>query len=206
MRVLSSTGITNLDGTFAYDKYIQIQIDGNEEKIENVWVIEENISFLSDYINNNVANVEFGLCHGTRRGKEQEWFRKYLNCDVIGTEISTSAEQFPHTIRWDFHRAKPEWIDTMSFIYSNSFDHSYDPQNCLNTWMKCIKKGGICILEHTSEHEAATELDPFGASIYQMPYLVLIWGEGRFCVRELLNAPSKKGAIKYTKYLIIERL
>lgn len=195
-----------LDGTFDYEKYQQIQIAGNKQKIENVWVLEENISFLSEYINKNIANVEFGLCHGTRRGKEQEWFRKYLNCDVIGTEISDTAEQFPYTIQWDFHKVKPEWIDAKNFIYSNSFDHSYDPQKCLNAWMSCIKKDGICILEHTSEHERATELDPFGADISQMPYLILIWGEGKFCVREVLNAPSKPDSLKYIQYLIIQRL
>jgi hypothetical protein len=76
------------DGTFDYEEYRKIQIAGNKNKIGNVWVIEENVSFLSDYINKNIPNVEFGICHGTRNGKEQEWFRKYLNANVIGTEIS----------------------------------------------------------------------------------------------------------------------
>lgn len=42
-------------------------------------------------------------------------------------------------------------IDATDFVYSNSFDHSYDPEKCLNAWMSCLKKGGICILEHTSQ-------------------------------------------------------
>ena len=130
------------DGTFDYERYQQVQIAGNKRKIENVWVREENISFLSSYLRDSIADIEFGLCHGTRRGKEQEWFRKHLDCDVIGTEISDTAEQFPHTIQWDFHKVKPEWIDSVDFIYSNSFDHSYDPRECLNAWMSCMKKGG----------------------------------------------------------------
>ena len=36
------------DGTFDYQKYKEIQITGNKQKIENVWVLEENISFLSN--------------------------------------------------------------------------------------------------------------------------------------------------------------
>jgi hypothetical protein len=46
----------------------------------------------------------------------------------MGTEISDTAGQFPYTIQWDFHKTKAEWIDATDFIYSNCFDHSYDPQ------------------------------------------------------------------------------
>lgn len=194
------------DGTFDYERYKQVQIAGNKEKMHKVWVLEENISFLSDYIKNTIGEVEFGICHGTRRGKEQEWFMKYLDCQVIGTEISDTANEFPHTIQWDFHEAKKAWIDSVDFIYSNSFDHTYDPKKCLNVWMSCVREGGICILEHTSGHERASELDPFGAHISQMPYLILLWGEGKYCVREVLNAPSKPDSLEYIQYLIIQRL
>lgn len=194
------------DGTFNYEKYKQIQIAGNRRKIDTVWVLEENILFLSDYIKKTIGKVKFGICHGTRRGNEQEWFRKYLSCDVIGTEISDTAEQFPHTIQWDFHEIKSEWIDAVDFIYSNSFDHSYDPEKCLKAWMSCVKKSGICILEHTSGHESATELDPFGAHISQMPNIILTWGNGKFYVREILEAPSSMDLLKYIRYIIIQRL
>jgi len=192
------------DGTLDYEQYTQVQTAANRRKIENVWVLEDNIAFLSDYISKTVGNVGFGLCHGTRRGKEQEWFRKYLGCEVIGTEISDTAEEFPNTIQWDFHEVKPEWVNTVDFIYSNSLDHSYDPEQCLNAWMGCLKPGGVCILEHTSDHERANELDPFGADISLMPYLILTWGKGRYCVRELLDAPTKPDAIKYIKYLVLQ--
>ncbi len=194
------------DGAFDYEKYKQTQISGNKRKIDNVWVLEENIAFLASYLNETLSGIAFGLCHGTRRGKEQEWFRKYLSCNVIGTEISDTAEQFPNTIQWDFHKVKSEWIDAVDFIYSNSFDHSYDPKNCLKAWMSCVKKGGVCIIEHTSGHEHATELDPFGADISIMPYLILTWGKGDFCVREVINAPAKPDSLKYVQYLIIQRL
>lgn len=195
------------DGSFDYGKYRRIQEEGNIQKIDNVWVIEENIAFLSDYIKGVIQSPRFGICHGTRRGKEQEWFRKYLGCEVIGTEISDIAGTFPHTIRWDFHETKPEWIDAVDFIYSNSFDHSYDPEKCLNAWMACVRKGGICIIEHSSEHEprGASELDPFGADIIQMPYLITAWGKGRYGVRQLLDAPAKSDDIRYLRFVVIQR-
>ena len=197
----------NNDGLFDYEKYRKIQIDGNKRKINNVWVIKENIAFLSNYIRNLVPSPQFGICHGTRRGKEQEWFKKYLNCEVIGTEISDTAENSPCTIQWDFHKVKPEWIDSVDFIYSNSFDHSYDPEKCLNAWMSCLRKGGLCIIEHSSFHEPghANELDPFGADISLMPYLITIWGNGKYGVRQFLTDSKRSHGVSCLHFIVIER-
>lgn len=193
------------DGSFDYDRYRQVQVEANKKKLHKVWVQEDNIRFLSDYIKANVSRPSFGLCHGTRRGKEQEWFGKYLGCDVLGTEISDTAAQFPSTIQWDFHEVKPEWINAVDFIYSNSFDHSYDPDKCLNAWMSCLKEDGVCILEHTSGHEEATEMDPFGARLSQMPALIKRWGRGQFAVHQIIDGPKRKDAVDYVKYIIVKR-
>ncbi|PZQ43933.1 MAG: hypothetical protein DI551_11175 [Micavibrio aeruginosavorus] len=109
----------------------------------------------------------------------------------MGTEISETAKDFPNTIQWDFHNVKPEWIGSVDFIYSNSFDHSYDPEKCLNAWMSCITPNGLCILEHSAEHaiKGASALDPFGAELMQMPYLITKWGNGAFGASEILKAP-----------------
>jgi hypothetical protein len=194
------------DGSFDYARYKAIQNEGNKAKLDKCWVQPENIAFLSDYLRSQLPNIRFGLCHGTRRGLEQQWFRENLGCEVIGTEIADTATQFPHTIQWDFHEVKPEWVGAVDFIYSNSLDHSYDPGLCLTRWMSCLRPGGICIIEHTSvdEPQYATSLDPFGASLWIMPYLVLEWGKGRFCVQAILDAPSAKRKVEYTKFLIIK--
>ena len=196
----------NVDGSFDYEKYRKIQEDGNKSKINKVWVLEDNIAFISQYIKNLVQSPQFGICHGTRRGMEQQWFRKHLGCEVIGTEISDTAETFPHTIQWDFHEVKPEWTGSVDFIYSNSFDHSYDPEKCLNAWMSCLRKGGLCIIEHSSFDvpQEASELDPFGADIYTMPYLITAWGKGKFGIRELLTAPSKSDYVSHLHFIIIQ--
>lgn len=199
---------TRPDGSFDYDKYREIQQAGNKRKIANVWVREGNIEFLSRLIQRIAGTVTFGICHGTRRGKEQEWFRKYLGerAAVIGTEISDSAREFPHTIQWDFHEVKPEWLAAVDFIYSNSFDHSYDPEKCLNAWMSCVRPGGVCILEHSSAHgpRGTSELDPFGADIREMPFLITTWGKGRYGVREIVAAPEKFEALQYMYFIVIQ--
>jgi hypothetical protein len=198
------------DGSFDYERYRAVQIEGNHLKLANVWVVEENISFLSDYL--RTRKPRFGICHGTRRGKEQEWFRQRLGCEVIGTEISDTADQFPNTIQWDFHDVKPEWLGAVDFIYSNSFDHSYDPEKCLNAWMSCLRPNGICIIEHSNMHDTmgASELDPFGASIFVMPYLIATWSKRKFAVREILDAPNDTAVRpfepdrRYMKFIMIE--
>jgi proteasome lid subunit RPN8/RPN11 len=196
------------DGSFDYDRYHKTQTAGNNSKIANVWVIEENVAFLSNYIKTGLGPPLFGICHGTRRGKEQQWFKKYLGCEVIGTEISDTAGLFPDTIQWDFHETKPEWIDAVDFIYSNSFDHSYDPEKCLNAWMSCVRKGGVCILEHSSSGHGpchASALDPFGADLVQMSYLITLWGKGRYGVRELVETPRKNEDVAFLHFIVIQR-
>jgi hypothetical protein len=193
------------DGSFHYERYKQVQTAGNKDKIDLVWAMEANIAFLSEYMTKHLGPVKFGLCHGTRQGKEQAWFKKYLRCEVVGTEISDTAGQYPDTIQWDFHEVKAEWLGACDFIYSNSFDHSYDPEKCLRAWMSCVKVGGLCIIEHSDASTLATELDPFGVDGELLPYLILTWGRGEFCVRELLESPVKADGLRYNRLLVVER-
>jgi len=193
------------DGSFDYEEYKKTQVAANKKKVKQVWAKEENISFVSEHLKSHISSLNFGICHGSRRGQEQEWFRKCLACDVIGTEISDTATHFPHTIQWDFHEVKPEWKNAVDFIYSNSFDHSYNPEKCLNAWMSCIRSKGLCVIEHSGHDSHATVVDPFGASIAQMPYLILRWGQGDYWVRELVEAPYKPSYIRYLYFLIIEK-
>lgn len=96
------------DGSFDYERYRNVQIKGNLRKLEGNSIKEEAIAFLAKYLKEKKSAFQFGLCHGTRRGKEQEYFQKYLNCKVLGTEISETATEFPDTLEWDFHQVKPE--------------------------------------------------------------------------------------------------
>ena len=196
---------TDESGAFDYAEYRKIQQEGNLRKIHRTWATEENVEFLAGYIQDEIGAPTFGICHGTRRGEEQAWFRKYLGCEVIGTEISDSAKDFPHTVQWDFHEENPEWLNRADFVYSNSLDHSYDPEGCLNTWINSLRVGGLCILEHDHrDHSPHTqnERDSFGVDIVVMPYLIAVWGKNRFFLKELIDAPHG-GSTR--RFLIIER-
>jgi hypothetical protein len=194
------------NGAFDYERYRKIQTEGNKSKIGNVWVKQENIRAIADYLKTRNSAPTFGLCHGTRRGLEQKWFSEELGCPVLGTEISDTATQFPNTVQQDFHEARTDWLSACDFIYSNSFDHSFDPAKALRTWVSCLKPGGVVVIEHSSAHEASatTERDPFGAALHLMPYLVLQWSDGDFFVTKILDMPAVDKKLSYTKALIIE--
>lgn len=134
-----------------YKEYVEAQVDKNERKIKNVWVNKGELISLSKQIKKCIPNISFGICHGVRNSWEVKVLRQLLGIHIIGTEISPSATNFKNTIQWDFHKLKDEWINSVDFIYSNSFDHSYDPSKCLDVWMKCIKKHkGICFIHWMS--------------------------------------------------------
>jgi hypothetical protein len=48
-------------------------------------------------------------------------------------------------------KENPDWLAKVDFIYSNSFDHSYDPEKCLNTWIDSLRIGGLCILDTVTD-------------------------------------------------------
>lgn len=188
------------DGNFDYSQYKMVQVKANKNKINCVWVQEENIEFLSGYIKDRISDIRLGLCHGTRQGLEQKWFKEKLSCEMIGTEISDTAINYPNTIQWDFHDVKPEWISSVDFIYSNSLDHSYNPEKCLNAWVSCLTDDGIIILEHSVDDVKSKETDPFGAELCMMPYLILKWSKGGYAIIDILEAP-KKSKFKNNEYM-----
>ncbi len=196
-----------------YAEYVAVQTAGNARKLDHRWVREATVVFLANYLRGYHAEDDnwptFGLCHGTRGGYEQSWFRRELpGCDVIGTEIAPTATQFPHTIQWDFHETQPEWIGRADFIYSNSFDHAYDPAKALRAWVSCLTPAGLCFLEHTWEHgpEGVTELDPFGVTQVALMTLVETWTDGRYAVCDVLAPPRRRGEkFRTSAVLVIAR-
>lgn len=175
----------------AYRTYREIQQAGNIQKLATVFAVRENIAHLARLAERKLGSVGFVLCHGTRNGAEQRWFKEALSGSpkVIGTEISDTAAQFPDTVQWDFHDPNPEWDGKADIVYSNSWDHSIDPERMFGNWMKSLGPRGMMLLEHTTYHLGthADALDPFGATREALTRLLDRVGGGSFKVTGVMT-------------------
>ncbi len=142
----------------SYDEYVEAQIKANKRKIDWQWVKKENIQIICDYI----GQVDSVLCHGTRQGFEQKYFKQILECEVLGTEISPTAKDFEDTVQWDFNKQKKDWLNRWDIVYSNSLDHSPNPIETVDIWKQQAKK--FVILERDENCNKSTVHDPFGAT------------------------------------------
>lgn len=163
-----------------YAEYVKSQQKANAKKSSNVWAVEENIKFLCEYLDRKIK-PSHGICHGTRGGHEQKWFNFYMpTCAVIGTEIGDATA--PNTVKWDFNLIKLMWEHRFNFVYSNSFDHAYDPKKTLNIWGNQLKIGGLIILEydrrqeHTGEiSQSVNKVDPVSITLDELIDSVPKW-------------------------------
>lgn len=196
-------------GRFDYERYRAVQNQGNASKLDKQWAKQENIAYYAEYLKRQLPKPPvFGLCHGTRRGSEQRWFRDATGASVLGTEIGDSAENFDSTIQWDFHEVKPEWENSVDFIYSNSLDHSYDPELALKSWISCLRPGGLLLIEHSDRHEpvGSSPLDPFGITLAELVLLITRLGAGMFWVESLLEElPRRRKPPGYLVCLVVRK-
>ncbi len=161
----------------SYEEYQLAQIRGNKVKITNSFVDPISIDMICNYVA-KIQTPKFILCHGTRRGIEQQHFKESfgklnIDVDVLGTEISPTAVEFSNTIQWDFHDVKEEWISNVDIVYSNSIDHSYKPHDCLKAWMSCLNETGVCILEFSTICNSICDpIDPFSCTIEEFTEFV----------------------------------
>lgn len=163
----------------SYEEYKDTQIFHNKRKIHQVWADPRTLDIIIGRVRKEFpeATQLFALCHGTRNGFEQNYIASKLNVDITGTDISETASQYPRSMQWDFHDTNVEWTGKCDFIYTNSLDQSWKPQQAVSTWVDQLRPGGILFIEHTMVHsaEGANKMDPFGATPFLMPYLLAEW-------------------------------
>lgn len=164
-----------LQDTGTYTRYTKVQTVANKLKHDKVFAKYQNIEFLVDRFRPSRV-----LCHGVRNGAEVKYFMQAMakatyiwgGC-IVGTDIAPVDEgplsATPHVtarlIQADMHAPIPE--SPFDLVYSNSWDHSYDPVNMFRVWGEQVAPRGHMVLEHTTLHnpENTSERDPFGATI-----------------------------------------
>ncbi len=161
-----------------YEEYVEMQIkmsiDGYTKNC--VWVTDSVLDKIVEVL--KVHKSDFsnskGLCHGVRTGYENNFLQKKLNFPVIGTDICDLAEKnkVPGVITYDFNKHNRDWINCFDFIYSNSLDHSIDPDSTLKIWSEQLKDDGILFLEWSQGATIESYADCFCATKTEYEFLV----------------------------------
>ena len=174
----------------SYEQYRDIQTYHNKRKIDRVWADEATLTMLCDELRREIPGKVHltGICHGTRNGFEQSFIAAHAGHDVIGTEISDTADQFERTVQWDFHDVNEAWVSKFDFVYSNALDHAWNPKLALETWLNQLNSTGVLALEYAESHSPthASKMDPFGVRPNVVPYVLCQWfghGVSVRCVR-----------------------
>jgi hypothetical protein len=150
----------------AGDAYRAEQIRLNEQKLEKIWATLPSMERLATFL--KPRNPRFGICHGSRNLFEVMELRKRLpGCDVIGTDISPTVEQFGG-IQHDFHDRNDEWIGKADFIYSNAWDHAHTLELCIDRWVEQLAPGGVVLLHHSKGHTYGSGGDCTSATLKEL--------------------------------------
>jgi len=166
-----------------YDDYVEAQTWTNKEKLYVEYVRSSVIKAICEH----KPFAAYIICHGTRSGAEQRFFKDNCpNAYVIGTEISETATQFPMTLHHDFTFPVEEWIGKADIIYSNSFDHTIDPEKTIRTWRDQLNPQGKIFLEYAETTSRGHRQDPLEASNKEVLSLIRnsgmiveeIWNQG----------------------------
>lgn len=153
-----------------YEHYVESQNRTNKEKLN--WVYASNS--VIEQIAFDKQTADNILCHGTRNGTEQKYFQSFfLDAFVIGTEISSTANEFPLTVQHDFTLPKEEWINKFDIIYSNSFDHSIDPEKTISVWANQLNETGRLYLEYAEKQSIGNDADPLDATAKEVETLLV---------------------------------
>lgn len=139
-----------------YEEYVEWQTKVNKIKLNWVYARDHALKTICDH----KKTADFIICHGTRNGAEQRYFKNYFsNAYVIGTEISETANQFEMTIQHDFTFPVEDWIGKADIVYSNSFDHSMNPEKTIQTWRDQLKPSGTIYIEYNEGQSVCEPAD-----------------------------------------------
>ena len=153
-----------------YKDYVDWQTKINKIKVDWLYAREHAI----ENICKDKGKANFIICHGTRNGGEMKLFlKRFPKAYIIGTEISDNAYQFEHTVQHDFTIPKEEWIGKADLVYSNSFDHTIDPEKTIQTWRDQLNPTGTMYLEYNQGQSVGNESDPLDATIEEVEKLII---------------------------------
>lgn len=163
--------IIDLNYQYLYQDYLADQIQINQRKIRNMkpghsWVKPIELSMLASRI--KYYGLARGVCHGARTGAEVRTLRGLTGAYIFGTDISPTAKNYEFMIMADMNQVKPAWRNYFDFVYSNSFDHAFDPAVTIEAWKAQLKPGGFLFLHWSEEHAKVNKINRVGGSMQKL--------------------------------------
>ncbi len=142
LAVVSKRDLENLKKDFylhqyePYEQYREVQIFHNKRMINNVWADEKTLDLIAQHVQKEFPGKNLkALCHCSRNGFEQNYLARKLDADILGTDISDTAADYPRSVQWDFHDKNPDWLEQHHFIYTNALDQSWQPKVACTAWL-----------------------------------------------------------------------
>jgi SAM-dependent methyltransferase len=89
------------------------------------------------------------LCLGVRNGTELNRFRRVFGGTVQGVDLNPDSAYGRKDV-WtgSFDALPAEWTDRFGIVFSNAFDHAFDPMATAAEWTRVLRPGGLLILAH----------------------------------------------------------
>ena len=171
----------------SYDEYLKHQKSKIDEKpsdylgeyeIKFHKTLFKRLSAIDHIVSFKSKNV---LCLGARKGVEVRSFLD-LGCFAVGIDLNPTTEN-KYVVCGDFHNIQfPDLC--VDIVYTNSFDHVFDPEKVLSEINRILKNQGIFILEAVVMSDLK-ELTASPGYYYESFY----WSE----IRHLIEIIEEKG-------------
>ncbi len=142
-----------------YDEYLRSQKRTVRRRGSGPFFCDMEITRIANWIRQNATTPQYGICHGARAGLECDEFRHHFPLlEIFGTDLfpfsgsSAKIKGKSEVIEWDFMKQNPEWVGTFDFVYTNSLDHTLDPNKALSLWIDQLKKDGHLFVQWVYGH------------------------------------------------------
>ena len=138
-----------------YDEYVAHQIEKTADPDRRARLLQkfrfkEKVRYFKEKFQRFSDKNSLGqtVCLGARMGEEIEALLQ-LGADCYGVDLVPYP---PHVREGDFQDLHFIEADTIDTFYTNSLDHSSDPEKVFSEVSRCLKEGGTFILDYFAGH------------------------------------------------------
>ncbi len=149
----------------SYEQYVQHQ----QSKFQYLDLVDYDVKYRR-LLKERLAGAPFlkrgmnVLCLGARQGTEVKAFHD-LGCFAVGLDLNPGVKNL-FVLHGDFHQVQfPS--ESVDVIFSNSFDHAFDPAKLMGEIKRLLKPGGKLVIEAIQGEAQETAPDHYASFWWQ---------------------------------------